>query len=321
VTNSKVFAWIPREGGVNRFRVLEPLRAYTAAGGTATWSKALNDAGDADTILAHSLNTEQGTAGWHELADAGIHRLILDIDDLMWAPDWDVFKKSWDPATLDRLQSNITRAHVVTTTTPRLAQRIREWTGHPNIHVCPNTVPAWLLARPMPEPYLQTVGWQGSSSHKNDIGSTIRNLERFLAGHPDWKFRHYGHTQPPQPQVESFPWNNSLDEYWQTVSMQLGIGPLRDTEFNRCKSPLRAVEYAALGIVAVLPACPTYDGWVHDGQTGVLIKPHQTLRGVLAGLAADPQACLKMAAAAREWAANWTTEANLSTWLKAWGSA
>lgn len=101
--------------------------------------------------------------------------------------------------------------------------------------------------------------------------------------------------------------------------MDIGIGPLRDTRFNRAKSSLRAIEYAALGIVAVLPDLPIYHGWVEDGVTGRLITPSRTLAGVLHEIA-DPYTRRQMASAARARAAGWTTEANIGRWLEAWHS-
>jgi glycosyltransferase involved in cell wall biosynthesis len=104
--------------------------------------------------------------------------------------------------------------------------------------------------------------------------------------------------------------------------MDVGIGPLRDTRFNRCKSDLRAREYMALGIVPVLPFVGPYRQSFVDGHTGRHVFGHQTLSGVLREVAKDPAHRAAMSAAAREVARrDFTTEGNLERIVEAWTSA
>jgi glycosyltransferase involved in cell wall biosynthesis len=111
-------------------------------------------------------------------------------------------------------------------------------------------------------------------------------------------------------------------DYWKTLSMDIGLGPLRDTPFNRAKSDLRAREYMALGIVPVLPYLrPYYQSFV-DGVEGRFVYPHQTLSGVLNQVARDPEWMASASAAGREVAAReFTTETNLGRIVEAWTSA
>lgn len=318
-----MYAWCPDLNGPNRFRVVEPCRVFADHGGRVALGPMLDNAiaERCDTVLVHGLHDERNSEAWADLAAAGGHRLIMDIDDLMWIPDHSPFARHYDPANLDRLRANMNRAHVVTTTTDELAQRIRDWTGHPNIHVVPNTVPQWLTEHVMPRRDHPTVGWQGSPSHIPDLASTGRALAKFASDCPDWRIRLYGvqALSDPHPAFELVEWM-PLDDYWRTASFDVGIGPLRDTPFNRAKSALRAVEYAALGIVAVLPDLPTYRGWVEDGVTGILVQSNRTLRGELRSLAKSAVTRIRMAAAARRRAAHWTTEANIGRWVAAWNS-
>jgi hypothetical protein len=147
-------------------------------------------------------------------------------------------------------------------------------------------------------------------------------VSKFLARHPDWRIHLYGaftEVEGPRDRVSVTPWQ-PIGDYYRSMSFDVGIGPLASTAFNRAKSSLRAVEYAALGIVAVLPDMPPYRGWVHDGTTGRLVHSHQTLSGVLAEVAADDDHRTKMATAARELALHWTTEASIGKWVDAWAS-
>nr|WP_247887250.1 glycosyltransferase [Azospirillum sp. SYSU D00513] len=69
----------------------------------------------------------------------------------------------------------------------------------------------------------------------------------------------------------------------------IGLLPLNDTLFNRCKSDLKFIECAAHGVVAL--ASPTvYSGSVEDGVTGVLFRTPQEFHDRLNQLVVDPSA-------------------------------
>ena len=48
-------------------------------------------------------------------------------------------------------------------------------------------------------------------------------------------------------------WLCAVDPPW-----HIGLAPLLDTPFNRCKSPLKAMDYAALGIAVLASDMPVY---------------------------------------------------------------
>jgi glycosyltransferase involved in cell wall biosynthesis len=51
----------------------------------------------------------------------------------------------------------------------------------------------------------------------------------------------------------------------------IGLAPLLDTEFNRCKSALKAMDYAAMGLVVLASDMPVYRGSLADGPAGRLV--------------------------------------------------
>jgi hypothetical protein len=318
-----VYGWTPGQGGVHHHRIAEPIRVLAEHGNRAFHGIQLDDEilSTVDTVLAHTLHDEDSSEAWELLAKSDSHRMVFDVDDWMWAPDYQPFRDHYTPENLARLFRNVEIAHVVTTPSPVIAEFLSRYNS--NIWVIPNTVPAWLLSHTMPPREAPAVGYQGSSSHVHDWRpSTLEGLVKFLRDCPDWELKWYG----PQPgnlveldAVKHYPWA-SIDTHYRRVSFDVGIGPLRDTPFNRAKSSLRAVEYAALGVVAVLPDLPPYRGWVEDGVTGRLIQSHETLRGVLGDLARQSTARVQMAAAARVRAQAWTTEANIREWVAAWAS-
>nr|WP_294529364.1 glycosyltransferase [uncultured Rhodopila sp.] len=51
----------------------------------------------------------------------------------------------------------------------------------------------------------------------------------------------------------------------------IGLSPLLDTPFNRCKSAIKAMDYAALGLAVVASDVEVYRGCVADGPAGQLV--------------------------------------------------
>ena len=322
---SGVYGWSPGSGGVHFHRFAEPLRVLQGLGVNAGAGIELSNdiLARCDTVVAHTLHTENEHEAWRQLEAADSHRMVMDIDDWMWAPDWKPFRDNYGPDALARLFDCVRRSHVVTTPSPLIADYLL--TYNPNVWVVPNTVPEWLIDLPMPERDRPTVGYQGSDSHARDFTTPVRvQLAKFFVQHPGWGLHSYGSMHPGDlgkfTHALHTPWAGTVDAYYRSVSMDVGIGPLRDTPFNRAKSSLRAVEYAARGIVAVLPDLDPYQGWVEDGVTGRLVGRHQTLRGVLSEVADDDDAREMMSKNAQERAMDWTTEANIGKWVEAWNS-
>lgn len=55
----------------------------------------------------------------------------------------------------------------------------------------------------------------------------------------------------------------------------IGLIPLVDTKFNRCKSPLKTWDYAALGLAILASDVAVYRGSVADGRGGTLVANHE----------------------------------------------
>ncbi len=272
-------------------------------------------------MLWDDVNSE----AWEQLAAKGTHRLVFDIDDVMWDPDYKPFANHYTPDVLARVWRNIGLAHVVTTPSEIIAEYVSRF--NPNVHYVPNTVPEYLLKlrRPARVDYRYVVGYQGSPSHSTDFSKPImEQLTSFLEKQEDWRMHFWGPNEVsgwPEGKVDCTPWASSLKKYYLSLNMDVGIGPLARTPFNAGKSALRAIEYAALGIVAVLSDEPPYRGWVEPGVTGILLKPRKSWYRALNEIAADPVWRVKMGQEARRRAAAWTTEACIMTWVQAWNSA
>jgi len=75
---------------------------------------------------------------------------------------------------------------------------------------------------------------------------------------------------PPPHAGQSYPgfvnWLTSVQPAW-----HIGLAPLIDSPFSRCKSPIKAMDYAAMGLFVLASDTPVYQGSIADGPAGQLI--------------------------------------------------
>jgi len=176
-----------------------------------------------------------------------------------------------------------------------------------------------------------TIGYMGGITHKPDLEYLIPVFLEIHKRYPDRvRFRFWG-VQPPGeilsfPQVEWFPStsNNYEDfaKYFQTQTADIFITPLIDTKFNRCKSPIKFLEYSALGVPGVYSRLETYTDVITHGYNGFLAYSHDEWINCLVELIEDDQLRSHLANNALDTTrSNWLLSNNYTVWLEAYESA
>jgi glycosyltransferase involved in cell wall biosynthesis len=90
-------------------------------------------------------------------------------------------------------------------------------------------------------------------------------------------------------------WLRSVSGSW-----HIGVAPLRDTAFNRSKSDLKFLEYAALGLPGVFSDVDPYSRTVRDGATGLLVpNDEDAWCAAIVRIAEGTDVGVQMASAAR----------------------
>jgi glycosyltransferase involved in cell wall biosynthesis len=259
---------------------------------------------------------------------------VLENDDdyLSPRPDNPMFSpgkvsyEDYREHVLPQIRRSLEKADLITVSTPHLAQAYAEHTDAP-IVVLPNTVDEVLLEVPQPlrRPGEQLrVGWAGSATHTLDwkvcasgvrYGLAKTDAHLVMMG-ADYR-RLVGYRD-----AEFLPWANSIDGYYLPLTTwHVALAPLVDDDFNRAKSPLKALEAAAFGVPVVAGDAGPYRDFVVHGETGFLCRSDADWMKALRTLGQDEELRREMGGKAREVARRFTTQAWAPRWIEAYQAA
>lgn len=205
--------------------------------------------------------------------------------EMLWAEDMvshrgepGVFNIERNLRTRDLFAVNFKRADLITTTTDLLAERLRQF--NPNVAVAPNLIDLAEYPRLDLNRRGVRIGWQGGSSHYEDLWVMLEPLQRVLEKYPHATFVYLGDLRLaglfkclPSAQVELHGWVNHAAYSYKlaTLALDIGLCPLADNAFNRNKSAIKWMEYSAGGAATVASAMPPYAPVITDGETGLLV--------------------------------------------------
>ncbi|MDE2439012.1 MAG: hypothetical protein KGN01_06530 [Patescibacteria group bacterium] len=185
----------------------------------------------------------------------------------------------------------------VTCTTQELADHLKKLTDAP-ITVLPNCLDftEFKMGNP-PLNDIKRIGFAGSNTHIVDILPALDALielqndydfEFYLFGFSEtdewkeWVWRNYGalNSYPNHPfrialehfekkikkiEKQRIKWIPAvkIDSYFESLSnlkLDIGLCPLIDDPFNRCKSPIKAMEYSICGTLPIYSSIPPFHG-------------------------------------------------------------
>ena len=142
--------------------------------------------------------------------------------------------------------------------TEYLANSIRPIVGDKPIHIAPNCINkrSWKFKKPNKEHEGIRIGYVGGGAHDEDIRIVYRAILPILDNRDDVKLViRYGGFKPNWIEehrnidFKCVAWN--IQEYPQKLAdmdLDLALAPLRDSEFNRCKSNLKWIEWGSMDI-------------------------------------------------------------------------
>jgi glycosyltransferase involved in cell wall biosynthesis len=215
-------------------------------------------------------------------------------------------------------------ASMVTLSTPQLVQRYAPNTNHAVLRNC---VPDHYfdIERIVGEP--RRWGWAGALySHPDDVpilGRTANDLAREghpirIVGDPDGIGRALGLADDPEATGRQ-----ALEDWPHviTTTLDIGVAPLADTRFNRAKSWLKPLEFAALGIPFVATNTPEYS-LLADALGGTAVKNKPAVwTSAVRKLLTDDGFYAEAAVAVREHARMFALSLHADAWWGAWEAA
>jgi glycosyltransferase involved in cell wall biosynthesis len=216
--------------------------------------------------------------------------VVYDTDDWLFGipPFWPAYDDYFNrgqmtPTGLLSVHERLLRqADLVTCTVPTLAERMSAYND--NIKILPNCVmwADWDIVAPKEAPG-PVVGWFGMPYYWDtwkliapSVEKALREVDGYLSilGYPevvncfsDW-LRSRTFVEP------MCLWRNFAQMRGLISSFDVGLAWLEDTPFNRCKSPLKALQYGAAGVPIV--ASPVVYGDIlsdgYPGEFGTLVE-------------------------------------------------
>jgi len=286
--------------GDHVYRTRQPCRALGELEGVTVVSGSLL------TPAAHALIDDADVLVLCDVVDADLLPIIearrrrrrltvYEINDHFLAP------QPWNPTAylaanlISRsLSSQLARqADCLQVTVEALARRF----GHLNARRAVFANQLWDAPAPPVKPRSSGVrlGWGGSLGHREDIKWAIPVLRGTLSRHPEVTLAIMGDSSlrdlfawvPPRQFEYTF--GGSIDAYRAFVGrLDIGLGPLLPTEFNRCRSDVKFLEYTAGGALAICSALEPYVGTIRDGENGFLFRDLGELEAAIERALAQP---------------------------------
>jgi len=334
----KIFGWQVDHSGCFHYRLRLPFDQLRAQGHDAFYGADLArvDLDGVDVVVGQRVTLPGPSRWWQAEARRGNRLLVYETDDDLAHidPGNTAALAFLAPDLQANYRRNLAVAGLVTVSTDHLAEVISEFTTAPVV-VLPNRIPRWLTEHePTRRTDVVTVGWAGSTSHAVDWEEVSGAVRRFVLRNPGTELHTFGmhHTAAGRrSQVHGAthaawvntrhsPWEKNLNSFFRALDFHVGLAPLRPSVFNRSKSAVKALEYAALGIPVVASNTGPYPGFVRDGETGYLVdRPHEWDGALRALLFESLRA--EMGAAARAEAKKHLVEDHARDWADAYEKA
>lgn len=178
---------------------------------------------------------------------------------------------------------------------------LREVFGEVNkrVQVFENQIDHFSAPRPKPD---FVFGWGGSLGHAADLADMAPAIERFCRDFPEARFAYMGDRElfdrlfAYLPNAHHTPPGSMKAYYHFLRQLSVGIAPLVDNPFNRCRSDGKFLEYAAHGAVPLLADVTCYRHHGVDGENCLFFKDGDQLYQQLATLARDSDLVSRLAA-------------------------
>lgn len=247
---------------------------------------------------------DQSAAAMYSMRDKHGKKVIIDLDDNYFdVPESNQLYKEFSPGKKSRafLSTILFFADYITVSTYPLKERIhdhfmavdgtvKDITVIPNL----NDIEDWNYEAKEREDDTIIIGYAGSTSHKDDLKLVLPHIVRIMKKYPQVTFEMMGLLTKdeastffkgiPKDILDRMGMIGATDMYSEYPKFlanhrwDIGIAPLVDTAFTRCKSSIKWLEYSMYKVPVVASRVYPYfmdvggRMTVQDGITGLLCK-------------------------------------------------
>lgn len=145
----------------------------------------------------------------------------------------------------------------------------------------------------------------GTNAHDVDCEQAAAAIARVLDRRPEARVRLVGSVATPRclarhaHRIERLPATSFEDYLGILATGDIAIAPLEESPFNDCKSAIKFLEAAVVGLPSVCSPAPAFRRWIADGESGLLCRDEAEWEAALDGLVAEPDRRRRLAATAR----------------------
>ncbi len=226
--------------------------------------------------------------------------------------------------TLTKIANCYRVADFLTCTTERLAEQLRLFND--NVYVLPNCLDLNVWRNDLPIERTDNkirIFWSGGSSHFIDLCEIKDQLYEVLNDNPDCVFVSMGFNPTAilrniaSDQVEIHPWSDIREHPYRVhrATPDIGLIPLRKSAFADCKSPIKWIEMAALGVPCVVSNTITYNPVVKHDENGLLFSNPEQFKMHLLRLIKDERLRKRLGDEARKVAERYNINERYKEWL------
>lgn len=263
----------------------------------------VEDCDVADIIISQSIVDMDSLALMYYYQQNKGTKIVVEADDYIKLNDDNPYQIDHTATNAEeKIQITMDFADAITTTTPYLAKKLKKFNR--NVVVLPNymLMDRWNLPNLTNESDEVRIGWVGSMTHFKDIDYIVKPLKDLLINRPKAKIIFMGDTRIKEmfksfeSRIECYlgvPFENYPTKL-HGLRLDIGIAPLRPTEFNKCKSGIKALEYGICKVPTVASPVYPYLHTVKVDKTGFLAVKESAWLTYLEILIDDPKRRRKM---------------------------
>jgi glycosyltransferase involved in cell wall biosynthesis len=141
-----------------------------------------------------------------------------------------------------------------------------------------------------------TIGWIGTAAERDDLAVALPALAGVLERHPETRLALLGEPELadllaplPRERVSLARGGSLSDRHRFLDQLDIGLVPLRAGEPDRFLSDVRALEFAARGVLAICADAEPFRELIRPGLTGFLFRDAGELETVLERTLAEPE--------------------------------